>query len=187
MKTAFIIAGPESAGNHLTTQLFCMAGCAGGDLLNKDLVHFIEGRLHDITNIIGQASKIVHLESVPRAHVYRPDLPSIKRRFESSGFKTLTIIVFRDWYANVKSKVLHGHQPTEAMAWSELPHEWIHIGQSLLHLRPFYILNTSYMFLAPERALFGLEQFTGLRFPQEAKDLIKDVDAKHYTSPLPNP
>lgn len=123
MKTAFLIAGPESAGNHLTTQLFCMAGCTGGEPLYKQLVDFIEGREHDITNIIGHASKIVHFVSIPRDCVYQPDLPFIKRRFESSGFQTFTIILFRDWYANVKSKVLDGHQPTEAMAWHELPLE----------------------------------------------------------------
>lgn len=187
MRKAFLVCGPESSGNKLTTQLFCMAGCAGTWTEPQDLNHFVAGREHDITKIIGKAQVLVYIQSIPGGPIYRPDLPAIKRRFESAGFPTSTIIVSRDWHACTKSKLLHGHQSSLTTAWSELEQEWIHVGQCLLHLRPFYILSTSYLFLSPTRALIGLEHFTGLQFPKSARALIDDADAKHFTRPFPQP
>jgi hypothetical protein len=44
----------------------------------------------------------------------------------------------------------------------------------------FYIILTSYLFICPERALNGLENWLELNFPPGSKDIIFDADAKYY-------
>lgn len=180
MNQCILVCGPESSCNKLTTQLFCMAGYAGTYTEPQHLNHFVAGREHDITRIIADATHIVYIQSVPGGPIHRPDLPAIKRRFESAGFAVKTVIVLRDWYACCRSKLLNRHQHDFDTAWQALMEEWTYIGQCLFHLHPFFILNTSYLLTNPRRALTGLSMFTQTNFPDSCTDIIKDTDLKYF-------
>jgi len=174
-KKAYLVVGPESSGTRLMTRLLIEAGCIGQASHNQPLDQVLKGKA-DLSKH-SEESRFVFRRSVPHAG-HMPDLSRIDTRFRECGCQTFWIVMFREWAAMARSKVHQGHQNKREDAECRVVPQLTHIFRFLVEHRPdFIIIDSSLMFIAPERALKQLEAVTGFNF---RKEIINDADAKHY-------
>lgn len=181
MKKIFIVVGPECSGTRIVTRLLCMAGCAGDYEHEQRLDRFVHEEDVEIDTILGKNEAIVLRRSVPHGKDHRPDILRIGAKFQAAGYEPYYIITMRDWICNAKSKIKIGQRPILEVSKKNLTEEWSDIGGMFAGFAGrFYIILTSYLFICPERALNGLENWLELNFPPGSKDIIFDADAKYY-------
>lgn len=190
MNTVFFVLGPESSGNHITSWILTQMGCFGdpqvttnyhqimGDAQRLD--EFVNGPVNDIREIAESGKPLVYFQSAPHGKRW-PDIIEIRSVFFGAGYRMKTIVVVRDWYANVQSNYYH-RTKTDRIADSEklLQKQWTWIGDRLQYLKPFMLFNASLLFKDPASAIMGLEIFTGLKWPYDHYKMIRDVDLKHH-------
>lgn len=182
MKRVFIVVGPESSGTRIITRLFCMAGCVGDYEHEQRLDNFVHNESVEICRVLGKdCETIVLRRSIPHDSDLRPDVLGIGAKFQSAGFEPYYIVTMRDWICNAASKINMGHGTDFDMAKNSLVEEWSDIGKMFTEFNGnFYMVITSNMFTNPERAIGGLENWTGLVFPKDAYDVVFDADSKYY-------
>ena len=139
MRKLFLVFGPESAGNNLTSLVLKTMGCYWEE--PQQLDSFLKGDcgLDDITD----NPNIVLRRSVPRGHEWVQPL-LVRSKFEDRGYEMYTIVLQREWMATMLSNYYHRASTVEE-AWETLVNAEKHIAQYLQSgvLDPFYILNTS--------------------------------------------
>jgi len=191
MNTIFFVLGPESSGNHITSWILTQMGCFGDPQVTTNyhqimgdsqrLDEFINGPVGDIREIVEPEKPLVYFQSVPHGKRW-PDVIGIRSVFLDAGYRMKSILVVRDWYANIQSNYYH-RTKTDKIADSEelLMEQWRWIGERLQHLKPFMLFNSSLLFKDPASAVLGLEIFTGLKWPYDHFKMIWDVDRKQHT------
>ena len=182
MKRVFMVVGPESSGTRVVTRLLCMAGCAGDSNDEQRLDAFVHNEDVEICTILGKdCDTIVLRRSIPHDSDLRPDILGIGAKFQSAGFEPYYIVTMRDWTCNAASKINMGHGTDLAIARKGLVEEWSYIGTMFVGFDGnFCIVMTSSLCTNPERVIMGLKGWTGLVFPEDAKNIIFDADAKYY-------
>lgn len=172
MGKVFLVLGPESSGNNLTSMILKTMGCYWEEpqLLDKFLTD--ESKIDDITD----NSNIVLRRSIPHGREW-VDPVSIAMKFEKVGYEIYTIILKREWMATILSNYYHRSTDVEE-AWETLISAELHIAKFLHLMKPFYILNTSALMKDPEPSIKGLEIFTGLNWPENIsyENIIYDSD-----------
>ena len=172
MPKLFLVLGPESAGNNLTSSILKTMNCYWEEpqILDKFLLG--QTPLAGITD----NPNIVLRRSVPYGREW-VDPTVISERFNKVGYKMYTIILQREWMATMLSNYYH-RSTDVGEAWNTLVSAEIHIAKYLHLLKPFYILNTSALMKDPKPCLKGLEIFTGLKWPKGVPydSVIKDSD-----------
>ena len=186
MKKVFIVIGPESSGTRIVTRLLCMSGCAGdyGHEQRLDRFVYSEGveKSIDVCGVLGEhCETIVLRRSIPYDSDRRPDILGIGAKFRSAGFEPYYIVTMRDWTCNAASKINNGHGTDIDLAKNSPVEEWADIGTMFTEFDgKFCIVMTSSLFTNPERAISGLEKWTGLVFPKNADKVVFDADSKYY-------
>lgn len=174
MGNLFLVVGPESSGNHLTSLILKTMGCYWEEPQKLDLFLKDEMKLEDITN----NQNIVLRRSVPHGHEW-VDPIKIEKAFDNHGYKMSTIILKREWMATMLSNYYHRSSTVED-AWNVLVRAEKHIASFLCHgvVDPFYMLNTSSLMKDPKPVIKGLELFTGLDWPKNIsyESIVFDSD-----------
>jgi len=100
-KRAFLVLGPESAGNRLVTRCLISAGCEGdGD-------H--EQRFDEPDGLVGAADLIVIRRSMPHGDAW-PHLDGLLDRLKSHGYHDVRVLaMIRTHYCMIRSQVIAGH------------------------------------------------------------------------------
>jgi hypothetical protein len=173
-KRVFLVLGPESSGNHVTSKVLQTMGCYWEEPQKLD--SFLKGDcgLDEITD----NPNIVLRRSVPHGHEWHQ--PTISRSmFADRGYTMFTIVLQREWMATMLSNYYHRSSTVEE-AWSTLIKAEKHIATLMSHelLDPFFILNTSTLMKDPEPVIKGLELFTGLKWPDTVpyERIVHDSD-----------
>jgi len=172
MSKVFLVFGPESSGNNLTSLILKTMSCYWEEpqLLDK----FIVGEM-SLAGITDNPNLVLR-RSVPYGREwFDPTTASLE--FERCGYKMYTIVLQREWMATMLSNYYHRASDV-GEAWNTLVSAEIHIAKFLHLLKPFYILNTSALMKDPEPCIKGLEIFTGLKWPKDVpyNSIIKDSD-----------
>jgi len=152
----FLVLGPESSGNHITTELLITMGCFGDASDKQRLDAFVDGD----TDILPAKGPMVLMRSVPHGRQY-PDVSQISKRLYSAGYRMKTIIPVREWTAIIVSNYYHREETVEKAA-QKLEEAWAWIGTRFHFLRPFFFFNVSLLFKDWDAGIRGLEWFTGL-------------------------
>jgi hypothetical protein len=162
MGKVFLVFGPESSGNHLTSLLLQKMGCYWEEPQKLNIDSFLRGEceLKDITD----SSNIVLRRSIPYEREWFDPKP-VGLKFLDLGYRMYTVILQREWMATMLSNYYHRSLTVEE-AWDTLVKAELHIAEYLNILNPFYILNTSALMKDPEPCIKGLELFTGLKWPE---------------------
>lgn len=174
IKKLFLVLGPESSGNHLTSLVLQKMGCYWEEPQKLD--SFLEGtmELKDITD----EKNIVLRRSVPHGREW-PSPVEIEKRFKEEGYTMGTIILQREWMATCLSNYYHRSNTVEE-AEATLRDAEKHIARYLYNsaLDPFYVLNVSSMMKDPVPSIKGLERFTGLKWPSilPVDSVVRDSD-----------
>lgn len=187
MKNMYLVIGPESSGNHVTELILSRMGCYGGgerkegrksNSERKKVSNFIYGYNSNL-EFVGN-KPIVVMRSIPNRRSKDDDPMTIRSIFLRHNYKIFTIIPVRNWAANILSnyRVKSIEDSKELLVES-----WIWLGEKLRYLKPFYFLNTSFLFKYPDIAIKELVIFTGLKYGGDPNfDIIKDPDkARHKT------
>jgi len=170
----FLVIGPESSGNHLTSLVLKTMGCFWEEPQRLDEVADGVLKLKEVTD----NPYLVLRRSVPHGHdMVNP--PYIRSIFSSLGYKMYTILLQREWMATMLSNYYHRSTNVEE-AQETLRKAERHIAYHVSHgfCDPFFTLNTSALMKDPEPVIKGLEYFTGLKWPDGVKyeDVVKDTD-----------
>lgn len=171
-KKFFLVIGPESSGNHLTSLVLKTMGCYWE--VPQKLDKYLDGELQlkDITN----NPNLVLLRSVPHGREW-PNIDYINERFSIENYKVYTIFLKREFMATVLSNYYH-RSPTVEVAWETLIKAEKHLALYMQNMDNFYVLNTSALMKDPEPVVRGLELYTGLKWPDGVsyESIIKDSD-----------
>ena len=173
-KKVFLVLGPESSGNHLTSKVLQTMGCYWEEPQKLD--SFLKGDcgLDDITD----NPNIVLRRSVPHGHEWHNPVLS-RSKFADRGYEMYTIVLQREWMSTMLSNYYH-RSSTVQEAWQTLLKAEKHIATQMSHgwLDPFYVLNTSTLMKDPKPVIMGLEIFTGLEWPRDVfpEQVIHDSD-----------
>jgi len=178
-KKLFLTIGPTSSCNHLAARIFVRMGCYGDFVA---LSPKAEKQLSlDKTAIHNEPPPDEPLCVLWRSIGYNgtyPDLKILKERFESYGYEVWTVLVMRDWSAQINSAA-YRHKK---WSWDETFHrtqfETQHIFKYASYLQPMFILNSSMLFKYPKKVIAALEEWSGLKFPEEYYAEIYDADEK---------
>jgi hypothetical protein len=179
-KKLFLVLGPESTGNHLTSRVLNNMGCFWEENQKLIIDRFTRGEceLKDIT----ENPNIVLRRSVPYEHEW-PDPVRYRKLFAGEGYKMYTIILQREWMAAILSQYYH-RSATVEVAWDTLVKAEKHISKYISDgsVDPFYVLNTSTLMKDPEPVIRGLEVFTGLKWPIDIRyeSVVKDPDINRH-------
>lgn len=178
MRKLFLVLGPESAGNNLTSLVLKTMSCYWEEPQKLDLFLKGEMELKDITD----NPNIVLRRSVPYGREWSNPLDIISA-FEKQGYKMYTVVLQREWMATMLSNYYHRSSTVEE-AWATLVKAEKHIAQ-YLHgdiLDPFYVLNTSSLMKDPEPVIKGLELFTELKWPKDIdyENIVHDSDVGRH-------
>jgi hypothetical protein len=174
-RKAYIVVGPESSGTRVVTRLLVEAGCVGVYSHKQPLDAFVKSGKYSLDKH-GEDAKFVLRRSIPHGTGF-PDLKQIEDRFKSHGCATTWILILREWTALALSKVGQGHARSLDQARAAIQPQYYYIFNFIGEHRPnFIFVDTSFMFVNPDRALRRLEQGTGLKFN---KKIINDADKKH--------
>jgi len=160
-KKLFLVLGPESSGNHLTSMILKKMGCYWEEPQKLDNFKDEE----ELNRITYNNPNIVLRRSVPHGREWCNPL-KISQKFEKYGFKMYTIVLQREWMATMLSNYYHRSSNLKE-AWKTLEDAEKHIAGYMATgvIDPFYVLNTSSLMKDPKPAIRGLEIFTGLRWP----------------------
>jgi hypothetical protein len=174
-KKIFLVVGPESSGNHLTSLVLKTMGCYWEEPPQK-LDSMLKGEI-ELASFTDN-SNIVLRRSVPYGHEWiSPAL--IRHTFANLGYTMHTIILQREWMATMLSNYYHRSSTVEE-ANEVLVKAEKHIASHMAHglFDPFYVLNTSTLMKDPEPVVKGLELYTGLKWPDGVsyESIIKDSD-----------
>jgi len=182
MGKLFLVMGPESSGNHLTSLVLQTMGCFWKEPQKLNIDVFIRGEcsLKDITD----NENIVLRRSVPNGRQW-VDPILISNCFDKEGYKTYTILLKREWMATCLSNYYHRCSTVEE-AWDTLIKAELHIAKYMADIENFYILNTSTLMKDPEPVVKGIELYTGLKWPDGVpyESIIKDSDIGRHQSLL---
>lgn len=179
-KKMFLVLGPESSGNHITSRVLENMGCFWEENQKLIIDRFCRGEcpLSEITT----NSNIVLRRSVPYEHEWA-DPNKYRKLFENEGYKMYSIILQREWMAGLLSQYYH-RSATVEIAWDSYVKAEKHIGKYLSDssLDPFYVFNTSALMKDPEPVIKGLEYFTGLKWPKEVpyNSIVYDADVGRH-------
>ena len=174
MKKIFLVIGPESSGNNLTSLVLKTMGCYWEEPQKLD--SFLKGDcgLDEVTD----NPNIVLRRSVPHGHEWMEPVLA-RQMFAERGYEMYTIVLQREWMATMLSNYYHRSTTVEE-AQETLRKAEKHISTLMSHdhLDPFYILNTSALMKDPKAVVRGLEYFTGLKWPEGVKyeSIVKDTD-----------
>jgi len=164
-KKLFLVLGPESSGNHVTSLVLKNMGCFWDEPQELDRFLLGEIKLSQVTS----NSNIVLRRSVPHGRDW-PVASDISKRFAEEGYEMSTIVLQREWMATILSNYYHRSTNVQE-AWDTLVKGEKHISNQMFNgdLDPFYILNTSALMKDPEAVIIGLEIFTGLEWPKDVR------------------
>jgi len=176
IKKVFLVLGPESSGNHITSKVLSNMGCFWEENQKLIIDRFIRGEceLKDITD----NTNIVLRRSVPYEREW-PDPNRYRKIFNDEGYEMYTIVLQREWMAGILSQYYHRSSTVEDAMDSFIKAEK-HISKYLADgsLDPFYVFNTSTLMKDPKPVISGLELFTGLKWPKEVpcQSIVYDAD-----------
>lgn len=174
MRRVFLVLGPESSGNNLTSLVLKNMGCYWEEPQKLDLLLKGEMKLKDITD----NPNIVLRRSVPYGREWSNPI-EIAAAFRNEGYEMYTIVLQREWMATMLSNYYHRSSTVEE-AWETLVKAEKHIATYLQSgvLDPFYVLNTSSLMKDPEPVIKGLEFFTKLEWSKDIdyEDVVRDAD-----------
>lgn len=177
MKRAFLVTGPESAGNRLLAAVLSAAGCVGeGSTASR----FNERLPFD-------EDPAVVIRSMPHGGDWYPVemlLSTLRRR----GYEVTVLVTTRDPVALARSQVANGHQPSEddahvavCRAYDEI-FDGLRHSQEISHLVPYESVTSE-----DPNAIPALLELLGLRpvglASVEVDGLprpIENQNAKHY-------
>ncbi len=169
-KYGVLVTGPESSGTKLVTRLLIDSGYSGS--------YFDEQPFDDYFNNeqLLPYMNCVFRRSIPHAQV-NPDYQKIKYWINQSNLHLKTIITVRNYIPCLKSKIKRKHN-TDDVTDEVLMDQFIYLGKWLEHLKPFLIINTSYLTTNSERTLIEIEQFLHTEIIRPF--YIYDMDNTHY-------
>lgn len=179
-KKVFLVLGPESSGNHVTSRVLNNMGCFWEENQKLIIDRFTRGEceLKEIT----EKSNIVLRRSVPYEHEWA-DPNKYRKLFENKGYEMYTVILQREWMAGLLSQYYH-RSATVEVAWDSYVKAEKHISKYIADgsVDPFYVFNTSALMKDPEPVIRGLEIFTGLKWPSNVRyeSVIKDPDINRH-------
>lgn len=171
MKKTFIIIGPESSGNRLMRHIFVESGC-----FNCDEPDIYPGGIRLLKNDI---ENVVMCRSIPNGNTWF-NLECVQDIFQLSGFSVYFILLFRNWYPNIRSKCIN-NSVNECEAEESLVNECRHIFSYISKLENFYLFSTSALFLNPVNSMRDLISYTGLKINYiSLSAIVMNPDSKHY-------
>lgn len=177
-KKFFLVIGPESSGNHLTSLVLETMGCYW-DRHPQKLDEYLDGKIkiEDITD----NPNLVLLRSVPHGREW-PNISYINERFSIENYKVHTIFLRREFMATALSNYYH-RSPSVEKSWGDLIKAEKHIASYMKDMDDFYLLNTSSLMKDPEPVVKGLELYTGLKWPIDVpyESVIKDSDIGRHS------
>jgi len=174
-KRAFIISGPESAGNRVVASLLVRAGVDGAGSTNQ-----IYTRDH-LPSTSRLALTIIH-------HELTAPITTLRER----GYDVTVIVVFRDAVAQEASLVQRGHDDSTAAAHARIAVTYANNFKDILALNCKYrLVSYDYLVWHPLAVLGRL--LADLKLPMITKgpiywddqpyDYIEDKNAAHYGIP----
>ncbi|MFP4344253.1 MAG: helix-hairpin-helix domain-containing protein [Anaerolineales bacterium] len=117
---AYLVAGAESTGTRLVTQILLAAGCRGdrGHAQRWD------------TRLPEGETPIVWRRSFPHGDTW-PLLKELLGYLGEAGYAVTVVVTTRDWWATARSQVRHGHAHDEAEALAHLQEAYRRIFAAL--------------------------------------------------------
>ena len=176
-KKFFLVVGPESSGNHLTSLVLKTMGCYWEEPQKLDKFLTGEAKIKDIT----ENPNIVLRRSIPHGRDW-PNIRRINKTFAKEGYNVHTIFLRREFIATTLSNYYHRSSTVEE-AWETLIKAEKHIASYMIDMDNFYILNTSSLMKDPRPVVKGLEIYTGLFWPRDipCESVIKDSDIGRHS------
>lgn len=164
MKTAFLVMGPESSGNHLHCEILKRMGCFWEDEM-------------PIEKLCGRSNLVVLRRSIPHGDTWHSPAV-IRKQFAARGFEMKTVVPVRDWAATILSNFWHRRATVSDAAGANLA-AYSHLASVLPKMAPYWISNSSLIFKDPRAGIRSLELFTGLVYSGDV-NWIYDADrGKH--------
>lgn len=175
-RRAFVVVGPESAGNRMCTAILVEAGCMGQASVLAPLNHGLPEN--------GQ-SPVVLTRSYPHGGD-DPDIFALRGDLQALGYQVHVIVVVRDMAACEASQVQRQHQRSLTLARLSIQNA-LGLIFSQLHLAgvPFYV--TTYEALANHAGArdamleaLGLPGIGSHVTVEGRRELLEDRNGKHY-------
>ena len=176
-KTLFLVTGATSACNHVGARILVNMGCYGSWKGNPRE----EQAELDETAVHGSPIKCKGPAVLWRSVGYKatlPDLLEVKENFQRQGWEVKTIYLVRNWSPMIESAQLRHRERNFEDAFNLAHEENEHILKAISYLQPFHILNISLFFKYPKLVIERLEDFTNLKFSEEAYKDFFDADVK---------
>ena len=173
MKRAFLVYGPESAGNRLMTRILVACGCYG------------DGEHHQRLNFDpppSNATDIAWFRSVPYAQRW-PDLIEHIDQVMRYDYVPYALVMNRDTNAVAQSQIKVGHSKDLTAAYRSIEAAYKVIFHAINHHNIHYVM-VSYesLFLRQSAYLGWLLDHIGLRLQVPVERVI-DANEKYYANP----
>lgn len=163
MKRALIVAGPESSGTHLVTDILCELGGVTEEMRRWDAWLPTEEELAVIR------------WSFPHAKRW-PDIVHTRQTLSLRGYQVRQIITMRDQNALIKSQIAHHHVGSEREARRNIGEAYRRLFGNLVD----YPILVAYDSLVRRPRAFVAWLAEELRLQGDVTFKITDETAKHY-------
>lgn len=178
MKRAFLVYGPESAGNRLLTRILVACGCYGDGDHHQRLN---DGPPPPNTDLV------VLFRSVPYARGW-PDLIENIDQVIRYGYRPTVLVLNRDVYAMAASQVRTGHAQDIEAAYRCIAAAYKIIFAAIsYHKADYLMISYECLFIRQTDYMTWLLKYLGLELLQPV-ERITDQNEKHYQGgPFANP
>lgn len=169
MQRAFLIYGPESAGNRLMTRILTACGCFG------------DGEHHQRLNFDPPNGErdIVWFRSVPYAQLW-PDLVEHIDQVKRYEYQPIVLVMCRDWHAMAQSQVNAGHSLTAETAYRSIRAAYRTIFDAISqHNIDYVMVSYESLILRQPDYLGWLLCHLGLTLQQPVEQ-VTDQNEKYY-------
>lgn len=175
---AFLVTGPESAGNRLLAAILTRAGCHGTGAHDSPYTDRLPADGED---------PVVLIRSMPHGGSW-PDLGWSVQALRTRGYHVTMLITVREPVAHIRSQVARGHSRTEAAARIDTMSAYQRIFRAILELpqRPAFRLVPYEGFVLHPEAIgpfvreLGLDWKAGPVTVERQSREVTDENAKHY-------
>jgi LPS sulfotransferase NodH len=183
MKRAYLVTGPESAGNRLLAGILAGAGCHGTG--STDSVY--TDTLPD-----GSVSPVVVIRSQPHGDIW-PETDDTLDGLMQADYEVTVLVTTRAAVPLERSQVAQGHAPTEELARVAISRAYDDIFAAIIGVELDWLLVPyESLVMDPEVAIPALLERLGLD-PAWSGTVevdrtvaeISDANRKHYTEAVP--
>lgn len=176
-RRAYLVVGPESAGNRIVAALLARAGCTGeGSTFGRYQSELPDGE-----------SPVVLIRSLPHGEVW-PSLESLVVGLRERGYSTTVVVVSREPTALARSQVARGLAVDERSALQVAHLAYADAVASCSGLVEWYLVSVEALALSREAVaaflnLLGLPGVTEGELLWEGRvqdGSVRDENLKHY-------